>query len=45
MKLLVVEDELKTGDYLRQGLTESGFVVDLALGWMVSTWPSLSAMT
>lgn len=30
MKLLVVEDELKTGDYLRQGLTESGFVVDLA---------------
>ncbi len=30
MKLLVVEDEHKTGDYLRQGLTESGFVVDLA---------------
>ena len=30
MKLLVVEDEIKTGDYLRQGLVESGFVVDLA---------------
>lgn len=30
MRLLVVEDEEKTGDYLRQGLTESGFVVDLA---------------
>ena len=30
MKLLVVEDEEKTGDYLRQGLSESGFVVDLA---------------
>ncbi len=30
MKLLVVEDELKTGEYLRQGLSESGFVVDLA---------------
>ncbi|WPB56911.1 heavy metal response regulator transcription factor [Xylophilus sp. GOD-11R] len=30
MKLLVVEDESKTGDYLRQGLTEAGFVVDLA---------------
>lgn len=30
MKLLVVEDEVKTGDYLRQGLVESGFVVDLA---------------
>lgn len=30
MKLLVVEDELKTGEYLQQGLIESGFVVDLA---------------
>lgn len=30
MKLLVVEDETKTGDYLRQGLVEAGFVVDLA---------------
>ncbi|MDF3834162.1 heavy metal response regulator transcription factor [Cupriavidus basilensis] len=29
MKLLVVEDESKTGEYLRQGLTEAGFVVDL----------------
>jgi two-component system copper resistance phosphate regulon response regulator CusR len=30
MKILVVEDEIKTGDYLKQGLTESGFIVDLA---------------
>lgn len=30
MKLLVVEDEKKTGDYLKQGLIEAGFVVDLA---------------
>ena len=30
MRILVVEDEPKTGDYLRKGLTESGFVVDLA---------------
>lgn len=30
MKLLVVEDEIKTGEYLKQGLTEAGFVVDLA---------------
>ncbi|MGA9393943.1 MAG: response regulator, partial [Azonexus sp.] len=30
MKILVVEDEPKTGDYLKQGLTEAGFVVDLA---------------
>lgn len=29
MKLLVVEDEPKIGGYLRQGLTETGFVVDL----------------
>jgi two-component system, OmpR family, copper resistance phosphate regulon response regulator CusR len=30
MKILVIEDEPKTGDYLRQGLVEAGFVVDLA---------------
>jgi two-component system copper resistance phosphate regulon response regulator CusR len=30
MKILIVEDELKTGDYLKQGLTEAGFMVDLA---------------
>jgi two-component system, OmpR family, copper resistance phosphate regulon response regulator CusR len=30
MKILVVEDEPKTGDYVRQGLTEAGYIVDLA---------------
>ncbi|MDP2752528.1 MAG: heavy metal response regulator transcription factor [Rhodocyclaceae bacterium] len=30
MKILVVEDEQKTGDYLKQGLSEAGFIVDLA---------------
>jgi len=30
MKILIVEDEVKIGDYLKQGLTEAGFVVDLA---------------
>ena len=30
MKILVIEDEPKTGDYLRQGLQEAGFLVDLA---------------
>ena len=30
MRLLVVEDENKTADYVRQGLVEAGFVVDLA---------------
>ena len=29
MKILLVEDEPKTGDYLRQGLREAGFTVDL----------------
>lgn len=29
MRLLVVEDEKKAGEYIRKGLTESGFVVDL----------------
>jgi two-component system copper resistance phosphate regulon response regulator CusR len=30
MKLLVIEDEPSTASYLKQGLTEHGFVVDLA---------------
>ncbi|QID18466.1 heavy metal response regulator transcription factor [Nitrogeniibacter mangrovi] len=30
MKVLIVEDEPKTGDYLRQGLSEAGFVTELA---------------
>ena len=30
MKILIIEDEPKTGEYLRQGLSEAGFVVDLA---------------
>jgi two-component system copper resistance phosphate regulon response regulator CusR len=30
MKILIVEDEPKTGDYLKQGLIEAGFTVDLA---------------
>ncbi len=30
MKILVVEDEKKTASYLRKGLAESGFVVDIA---------------
>lgn len=29
MRILIVEDELKTGEYLQQGLTEAGFTVDL----------------
>ncbi|MFM1907886.1 MAG: hypothetical protein RLZZ591_1563 [Pseudomonadota bacterium] len=30
MRILIVEDEPKTGEYLHQGLSEAGFVVDLA---------------
>jgi len=30
MKILIVEDEVKTGEYLSKGLTESGFIVDRA---------------
>ena len=30
MKILIVEDEQKTGDYLKQGLSEAGFATDLA---------------
>ena len=30
MRILVVEDEQKTGEYLRKGLSEHGFVVDVA---------------
>ncbi|MFW5332031.1 heavy metal response regulator transcription factor [Hydrogenophaga sp. ZJX-1] len=29
MKILIVEDEPKAGDYLKQGLREAGYVVDL----------------
>ena len=29
MRILIIEDEPKTGDYLRQGLMEAGFIVDL----------------
>jgi two-component system, OmpR family, copper resistance phosphate regulon response regulator CusR len=30
LKILIIEDEPKTGEYLRQGLSEAGFVTDLA---------------
>ncbi|WP_321409732.1 heavy metal response regulator transcription factor [Tolumonas auensis] len=29
MRILIVEDEAKTGGYLQQGLSEAGFIVDL----------------
>ncbi len=30
MRLLIVEDEIKTSEFLRKGLTESGFIADVA---------------
>ena len=30
MTILVIEDDIKTGDYLKKGLLESGYTVDLA---------------
>ena len=30
MGILVIEDDPKTGDYLKKGLRESGYAVDLA---------------
>lgn len=30
MRILVIEDELKAGEYMRNGLTEAGYVVDVA---------------
>ena len=30
MRILIVDDDVKTSEYLRQGLTENGFVVDTA---------------
>ena len=29
MKLLIVEDEVKTASYLQRGLTENGYIVDV----------------
>ncbi len=28
MKVLLVEDELKLGEYIKKGLTEAGFIVE-----------------
>lgn len=36
MKVLIVEDEIKTSEHLKQELSEAGFVVDLS--WKVTTW-------
>ena len=35
MKILIVEDEPKTGAYMKRGLAEAGFTVDLAADGLV----------
>ena len=42
MKILVVEDEPKTGTYLKQGLDEAGFVVDLTANGLDGLHQALS---
>ena len=41
MKILIVEDEKKTGEYLTKGLTEAGFVVDTP----ITASTAITAMT
>ena len=43
MKLLVAEDEPKTGTYLQQGLTEAGFTVDRVLNGTDAAQHALNA--
>ena len=42
MKILIVEDEPKTGKYLQQGLTESGFITNLATNGNDGLYDALS---
>lgn len=43
MKILVVEDEYKMGEYVRQGLAEAGYVVDLARNGLDGVHQGLTA--
>ncbi|HEY1612026.1 MAG TPA: response regulator, partial [Paraburkholderia sp.] len=38
MKVLVIEDERKVVDYLRSGLTEQGWIVDVAMDGEEGAW-------
>ena len=43
MKILVIEDEPTTGDYLQRGLTESGFAVHLSRTGTEGEWLAVKA--
>lgn len=42
MRILIIEDETKTGNYLKQSLSEASFVVDLAQDGLVGMHMALS---
>ena len=47
MRILVVEDERRMADLLRQGLLEDGHAVTVARGWAARVWrlPRPAALT
>ena len=42
MKILLVEDEPKTGEYLKQGLTEAGYLTDWVTDGLTGKHQALS---
>lgn len=46
MHILLIEDDTKTGEYLKKGLGESGYNVDWTqLALTACTWPCIRPMT
>ncbi|GLQ30262.1 heavy metal response regulator transcription factor [Litoribrevibacter albus] len=44
MKILIIEDEIKAGQYLQKGLTESGYAVDLSHDGVDGLYHATSAL-
>jgi len=42
MRILLVEDEQKTGDYLKQGLSEAGYITDWVIDGLTGKHQALS---
>ena len=45
MKILLIEDEVKAGQYLRKGLGEASYVVDIAYNGVDGLHMALKALT
>ena len=45
MRILLVEDEQKTGDYLKQGLSEAGYITDWVTDGLTGKHQALSEVT